>query len=360
MFKGLFINAAILVSFLSISGQCFRENELSYKAHIKFKILAGVFAGFVGSILMFFSVQVSETFILDFRQLAVIVVSFYGGLAASIISSIIIGLFRLAYFGLNPTSFVAAGTIIIVAVGCGLISKTHLEGKKKWILMNIYCLLISLEVCYLLLKEIDVLVNTFTSYALGVCILSFIVYYYSHYISASNRLFRHLKEESNMDFLTGLNNVRSFDRLFNNAVMAAEQNQESISLLMIDIDFFKKINDTFGHPSGDSVLKDIAQLILEGLRSEDIVSRNGGEEFSAILTNCQAEKAFFTARAINKAIEAHTFKLSDGKEIHVTVSIGVSTYPDFCNKSDKLIEQADAALYKAKISGRNMVCTIES
>jgi len=356
LLKGLFINAAILVSFLFIGGQFLRENTLSHNATYRIRLLGGISAGVLGSTLMLFSVQVSPTFILDFRQLALVVISIYGGVFSSLIAGLMIGFVRLIYFGFSTTSIVGFVTALIISIGCGLISKMRIAEKKKWLYMIIYCLLISLVAYSILLKEFYMLIKVFIPYGFGMCILSFVMYYCAKYITISNALIRRLKEESSKDFLTGLNNVRNFDSLFNNAMKAAKHNQESISILLIDVDFFKGINDTYGHISGDAVLKEIALLIPKSCRSFDIVSRNGGEEFSVILLDCPAKRAVEIGERIRRTIEAHSFVLPGGKEIHITVSIGVAAYPDTTKDIESLIKKADSALYKAKGSGRNKVC----
>lgn len=356
LLKGLFINASILVTFLFISGQFFREDVLNHTSALKTRLLGGVIGGILGSALMFFSFQVSSTFILDFRLLALVAVSIYGGLLSSVIAGLIIGSVRLFYFGFSTTSLVGFITALIIAIGCGLISRMRVGEKRKWMYMLAYCLAISLIVCCMLLKDFYMLLKVFIPYGIGMCILTFVMYFCAYYITTSNRVIRRLREEARTDFLTGLNNVRSFDSLFNNAIKVAKQNHESISLLLIDVDFFKKVNDTYGHMAGDAVLKELALLIPKSCRCFDIISRNGGEEFSVILLDCASKRALEIGDRIRKAIGEHSFILPDGKEIHITVSIGVSTYRDTTTDIETLIEQADTALYKAKGSGRNRVC----
>lgn len=358
LLKGLFINASILVSFIFISGEFFRENELKHFALLKIRLLGGIIGGILGSALMFFSVQVSSTFILDFRQLALVSVSIYGGLLSTVIAGLIIGFVRLFFIGITETSLIGFVTALIIAIGCGLISKMRIKEKIKWICMLAYCLAISLMVHCMLLKDFYLLVKVFTPYGIGMCILTLVMYFCTCHIATSNKLIRRLREESRIDFLTGLNNVRSFDALFSNAIEVAKQNHESVSLLLIDVDFFKKVNDTYGHMAGDAVLKELALLIPKACRCFDIISRNGGEEFSVILLDCASKRALEIGDCIRKAVEEHSFILPDGREIHITVSIGVSTYRDTTTDIESLLEQADVALYKAKGSGRNRVCSV--
>ena len=134
---------------------------------------------------------------------------------------------------------------------------------------------------------------------------------------------------------------------------------------MSDIDFFKKVNDNYGHAVGDCVLKTIAKTIKKELREEDIASRYGGEEFIFLLPHTKLDEALVVAERLRKKVEkkkinVEEYNIKDVKEISVTISIGVSEY----NKNDKtpeaLYKNADSALYKAKEGGRNRVVVFEN
>jgi diguanylate cyclase (GGDEF)-like protein len=131
--------------------------------------------------------------------------------------------------------------------------------------------------------------------------------------------------------------------------------QESFSVLMIDIDHFKQINDEHGHPVGDVVLRDVAHLLKDTLRTVDAVGRYGGEEFLAVLPHTTSEEAVQTAERVRLRVEQHAFKVQD-KVLKVTISIGVATYPGgHADSASTLIREADQALYRAKDAGRNRV-----
>jgi diguanylate cyclase (GGDEF)-like protein len=124
------------------------------------------------------------------------------------------------------------------------------------------------------------------------------------------------------------------------------------SFLMIDIDNFKKINDTYGHLVGDAILREIAKMIRASIRQIDFIARFGGEEFSVVLTDTDKTGAIMVAERINSRISRHPVKVFD-ELLSVNISIGVAAFPENAIHSDVLIEIADKALYKAKISGRN-------
>ena len=143
--------------------------------------------------------------------------------------------------------------------------------------------------------------------------------------------------------------------MYNTVIDSVRQKRERVSLLYIDIDFFKKVNDNYGHKEGDIVLKKLGEILSKTCRDVDIVSRNGGEEFSVILVNCSPNMAVEIAERIRKTIEITPIYLSNNIKINITVSIGISSYPDPINDLEILREKADEALYKAKHAGRNKV-----
>jgi two-component system cell cycle response regulator len=154
------------------------------------------------------------------------------------------------------------------------------------------------------------------------------------------------------DGLTGLFNHRHFQERLSQEFNRLERFSEPISLLIIDIDNFKKINDTYGHPVGDTVLKDVANIVRKTIRNIDIPARYGGEEFTVILLGTQARGAMNMAERLRKAVMNTAF--SAGENIFkVTVSTGISTYPHGIRRKEELIERADKALYHAKRTGRN-------
>ena len=124
---------------------------------------------------------------------------------------------------------------------------------------------------------------------------------------------------------------------------------------MVDIDFFKKFNDKYGHQSGDAVLRQVAQTIKKNIRSTDIPCRYGGEEMSVILTNTKKEEAAIVAQKICEAVRNREFELATGDWTHVTISLGVATMPYDGETAQGLIEYADKCLYIAKENGRNQV-----
>ena len=175
-------------------------------------------------------------------------------------------------------------------------------------------------------------------------------------ISTLNRLKSKLFDEANIDSLTGLYNRRYFDQNFKKEWRLASRNQQSISLLMIDIDYFKNYNDRYGHQMGDKCLIEVAEILAAALsRPADFVARYGGEEFIIVLPYTDAAGAEVVARLIHKLLGER--KIPHEKSLvenQLTVSIGVAALiPGSDLSSSNLLEEADMALYQAKKSGRN-------
>lgn len=156
------------------------------------------------------------------------------------------------------------------------------------------------------------------------------------------------------DGLTGLNNHRTFQERLEVEIARAKRFNHRLSLLIIDIDYFKKFNDNFGHRVGDEVLRRVACLLAESTRNIDFAARYGGEEFVLILPETAIEGAVLTAERIREVIARRKMNVN-GKDLSVTVSIGVASFPEDADYREMLIERADNALYSAKKSGRNKV-----
>jgi len=166
-----------------------------------------------------------------------------------------------------------------------------------------------------------------------------------------------LKKLVNIDGLTGLANRRYLDKYLCVEIGRSMRNKHELAVILCDVDFFKKYNDTYGHLKGDDCLKKVAQAMASACRRPtDLVARYGGEEFLAILPNTTAENAFLLADKMRQTVEALNEKHSASDLGRVTISLGVySVLPENKEDSAKLIRRADEALYEAKETGRNRV-----
>ena len=175
-------------------------------------------------------------------------------------------------------------------------------------------------------------------------------------VAELERVREHLRTLADTDELTLLPNRRRFQQYLGRELRRAERFKHPISILLLDVDHFKTINDEYGHPMGDLVLQQLASALQTNVRSSDLAARYGGEEFAIVLTETGGEGAVSLANQLCQRIGKHPFGDPDSPIPHrITVSIGVATYPADGTSADGLIAKADARLYEAKETGRNRV-----
>ncbi len=173
-------------------------------------------------------------------------------------------------------------------------------------------------------------------------------------IKKINFMYSHTRHLSVTDPLTGLYNRRHFETTIEREFLRAQRYKSDLSIALMDVDFFKKINDTYGHLCGDYVLREIAYLTLENFRKTDFVFRYGGEEIVILLTETPLDKAVIPIERLRKAIEEYPF-CYDCNSMKITVSIGVEGFNENIETPDDMLNNADKALYLAKERGRNQV-----
>ena len=186
-----------------------------------------------------------------------------------------------------------------------------------------------------------------------VILITFAISYLAKYLLKS-RDFEYQYKLATTDGLTELYNHRYFQDTLKKEIDLSKRYEHEFSLIIIDIDFFKKFNDKYGHQVGDTVLKTVAQILKKNTRATDYVCRYGGEEMSIILPQTSRKEAMINAQRICKAVAENTLKVGN-TEVNITISLGVSTFPKDGETPQKIIECADKALYYAKEHGRNQV-----
>jgi two-component system, cell cycle response regulator len=168
-----------------------------------------------------------------------------------------------------------------------------------------------------------------------------------------------LRFQATHDGLTGVWNRGALLDLLHGELERALRVNSSMGILMLDVDHFKPVNDTFGHLAGDAVLREIARRIQHATRPYDATGRYGGEEFLVLLPECDREQTVSSAERVRTAVAAVPF-LVDGREIQLTVSIGATVAPDFASSETEILSLADLALYQAKSEGRNRTTLMTS
>lgn len=183
---------------------------------------------------------------------------------------------------------------------------------------------------------------------------TFTVVYFLKYI-LKEKDYEYVYELATVDSLTDLHNHRFFQEQLAINIEYSKRYGQMFSLILIDIDNFKKFNDNYGHQSGDAVLRQVAILLKNAVRKADIVCRYGGEEIVIILPSTDNANAYILAEKLCKLVSNKIFELKDNVKTNVTISIGVATYPDNAELAVDLVEYADKSLYVAKSNGRNQV-----
>jgi len=194
---------------------------------------------------------------------------------------------------------------------------------------------------------------------LGLLIGSFLSNVYTNKISNYEESLR--KQNSSLsllastDYLTGVMNRRMFNEISAHYFQTAQKNELHLTLLLLDLDHFKKVNDTYGHQAGDQILKHFVKILEGILNKSDILAGIGGEEFAILLSQTNSDEAYILAERIRKKIENDFIKYN-GEEIFVTTSIGISENRKSDTEFENIFSRADMALYQAKNEGRNRTC----
>ncbi|MBW5449300.1 diguanylate cyclase [Cohnella sp. CFH 77786] len=348
--RDLISNFALLSTMIFIVTQISSQPLLRTSGSAKRKWAIGVVFGLIGICQILLSIRVTPSMMMDLRSLAIVCASLFEGLPAAVLASLIIAAARLTLFGALTDAAVSSSISIVVnAIGCGIIVHIVKDYRKAWACLLLYSAALPAINVYWLLRENSrpVIFAFVPIYLASGVLIAYVIYY----LDRTKALFLKYETEATKDHLTGLPNVRSFDVSYNEAVRQANVRHSALSVLMVDIDDFKMVNDTYGHAAGDEILKQFAAVLADCTGSPQSVFRKGGEEYAVILENCPRSHALTVADAICAEVRRFHFRLPDGQSIPITTSIGTASYPDIAGEN--LLAAADAALYEAKRTGRN-------
>ena len=356
MFKDLFAHSCVVITLYFIVGSIFRIYQTPTNRFSR--IIFGLISGVIGSIIIFFNVKLSEYVILDLRHLAILISAFFGGTFSAIITTCIIAFTRFIFFPVGFSTYATIITLFIVCFCVVIIEKLKLSQHNKTILMllcstSLYSIMFAFVLSHYNIQEtfVDTILLSYTPISL---LGGYLTFYLTNYILSANHSYLELKKQAQFDYLTGLQNVRQFELLLEKESKKSIHNNRQYALFFIDIDYFKKVNDTYGHPAGDEILRSLSRLLIQSTSIKDYVFRNGGEEFSILTPNTDLATALKLAEKIRNIVEDHEFYLPNGNFISITVSIGVALSSIDQSVSD-IIHQADHALYTAKNTGRNRI-----
>lgn len=220
---------------------------------------------------------------------------------------------------------------------------------------------IAIILCSNFLLDLQLSQTAINSGVLGLIIGSFLSRFYSNKITDYEKCLQKknadLKVLASTDSLTGIMNKRAFNEISEHYFKSAQRDNNSLTLMLLDLDHFKKINDSYGHKAGDLVLTSFVKVIESLLRKSDILARIGGEEFAILLFETQTDGAFTLAEKIRKSVK-NTSNNFEGQEFFVTTSIGISQNNVIDTAFDDIFIRTDKALYQAKSQGRDQTCIL--
>ncbi|MEC0109845.1 diguanylate cyclase [Paenibacillus taichungensis] len=361
MLSTFFVNLCVMITFMYVSGIIAKFYRIRVPfPSMRVQMIGGLLFGIYGTVLMNYSFPLNETTIVDLRHLAIVTAAVYLGGLASVISGLVISILRIIMFGMSSSAIDAAFVMTIIGLSGVYFAYAPWSRLTKIITMNLLGMTLIFVILMLNTTSMNSLLKVYPLQMTISFVGGIFIYFIAEFINKSNEMLFLLERKATTDHLTNLSNRRQFEKSLEFELERAREYKQKLSLLVIDIDRFKKVNDTFGHTSGDAVLKQLGQLLIEHARSADIVSRNGGEEFAILLLDCGHHQAMAIAESIRQSVEKYHFALPDGNTIRLTISIGVAVFPDHCDDRDDndFFEQADRALYEAKNTGRNRVCAI--
>ncbi|WP_269082482.1 GGDEF domain-containing protein [Aneurinibacillus tyrosinisolvens] len=325
------------------------------------RVLTGVLQGGFGVLIMQFGIHIEGGVLIDLRTIPMMIAAYLGGWASAVVATVIIIFCRLALYPISYSALINVVVLTLSAITFSLISHSNMKIERKWSFMAVSFITILGITIPFVIPDFRKAFIIFTQYAFAVICGTYGTYLLKSYLWRNDQDYARLKKFAQKDYLTGLDNIRSFNHAIDSAFLKAKEHQEELSLLYIDIDHFKQVNDTYGHPAGDKVLQKVGHILIQSCRSVDIVSRNGGEEFSIIMPACDSASARTIAERIRQSIEESVFVINKDVELKVTVSIGYTTLNQKNMVSiGQLIHQADEGLYRAKRTGRNRISSNHS
>lgn len=356
MINGILINLSFLVSCLCIGILVSHKHRMDRRTKQRLSLsscLFGIFTGCMGIVLMIFAARTGNGTAVDFHCVAILLAAICGGVFPLVLCAVLQILYLVLSSGFGMAAICGVCTIFLTAAASGLAVRAKLTQGKKWALCTALSVPIA-SISYLPLLPSGGFWSTFAAFSAALLPASALAYDIVCAALSNDALIRRLRRESARDYLTGLNNVRKFDKMYNIAVRSALNRHQSLALLMCDIDFFKKVNNHYGHRNGDAILVQLSGILQRNF-PRSVISRNGGEEFTVLLRNRTEPQALAEAEHLRTDVEHSGFALLDGSEIRITISVGVASCFRPGEEADRLLERADTALYMAKRGGRNKV-----
>lgn len=354
MVLDLFINFLVLVAFVFIGGNLSKEQPLSNESSFNKKVLVGLMGSLMAVTMMLIGIKLPDSDIMvDLRNLVLIIMYYQAGIIPAVITGIAIIGYRIFTQGLYTGTYVAILNLLLFIIVFYFVGR-FIKRRVLQLIMNfilVHMILFSMLLLFLNETNINYLFIYLFITIFGYIQLIFLL----KYVETSNELYRKHKINATKDFLTGLNNTRQFDILFNRTMNQISENHDFFSVLMMDLDHFKSVNDQYGHKNGDLVLIQLSSILKNHIMENISISRVGGEEFCILAVGYNKEEMRNYAENLREYIEDYPFEIDKHQIIHLTASMGLAIYPDTTKVLDQIIDKADVALYNSKLSGRNKV-----
>lgn len=352
LFNQFLLNFCLLITSLLFAFLPFRHVErISASSSVRTRVLFGLVAGLISVLLVLNSVTYDGAKI-DLRLVALVTAFFYGGWISGGITFIgIVG----ARFSITPPG-VYEGLILTILICVSLLVTASIYRRFSTRTMKDYLILISIGIAYSL-PALYLLTDTYVHflkisfvYIIFILLGGYVTYQFLQELRKHFQFVQTQQELALTDGLTNLANRRKLDE----TLAHYDQHGYAFSVLIVDIDFFKSVNDTYGHDGGDVVLRQLSQLLQHCSPDEAVVGRYGGEEFVVLLPDMPLNEAVRLGETIRSACADQHFVFSTYPAFHVTLSIGAAS-SDQGETSFEVVQKADQSLYQAKQTGRNKV-----
>ena len=358
MLTSIILDMIANISILSTASYIFIKlipNNKNIALNKKEKMLLIGIAGVTSFLLMLFSIDLPNKALLDLRHIILILLIYYFG-EKSVFPVVILMVFFRFLMGVNPASIRSAIMYILLGLFLPIICKNLIKkvDNKYRVLLILNAICVSTIVLNLQLLYQNLVLNSLVYISL-LLLSSFVIIMVTAFIEdllTSRILYLNEQEHARMDFLTGLYNMREFKNKWQ--MVQLDKKIATTALMMIDIDYFKWINDNYGHSNGNFVLRQIATILKIEAIDNEMVYRVGGEEFCLILNDLSYSDQQEIAEKIRKSVAKTPFSLESGDSIQLTVSIGLAASTQ-TKDMKKLFRLADRCLYLAKDQGRNKV-----
>lgn len=352
MLLDLFLNGAVLISFLAVAGALLGKKQVTPSSSFRGRAAYGIGLGLLSVVLINHSITITEDVTVDFRNIPVIIAALTGGMIPAFVAALVIAVERTAIFGLSASSVSAVALVFIVALGSSVIAKFRYRRIwMPWAAAAAYSAVITTILISFLVKEIRILMWAVPIFWLAMFSGSAISFIVVNNRSKYIRNMRRLEELSYQDPLTGLTNRRYFHKRLNAAIANAECQGTKLSVLFVDLDNFKWINDMYGHEIGDAVLIQTARRLENMIDGSATLSRLSSDEFIIMLKGAPEQQAVKIAESVLAALSQ---KIEAGDHlIQITPSVGISRYPEDASTADELIQFANMAMYSIKEKSKN-------